>query len=227
MWEYVPGTGDGTRMPVLYWLHGFPGQATDIAQAGPAQLLDQAICGGAAPFLLVSPDGNAADGSDTEWSDAADGRFAVERFVTQRLIDVVEGTHVRASQQRAIGGFSMGGFGAMDLALRHRDRYGQVLTVAGYFQVDDPDGTFGSSTDEHDPRLTVAAASGLRTFLGQGASDQEPLVQGEPAAFAAQLRAAGADVTTLSVPGGHDYATVGAVLERALPWLERGFAGDR
>ena len=84
------------------------------------------------------------DFDDTEWADSVDGRSQVETFVTGPLITAVEGAHPRPRGLRAIGGFSMGGFGAAMLGLRHPNLYGQVVTLAGYFTIDDPDGIFGN-----------------------------------------------------------------------------------
>jgi S-formylglutathione hydrolase FrmB len=39
----------------------------------------------------------------------------------------------------------MGGYGATNLALRHPDLFGQLVSVAGYHHVDDPDGVFNGA----------------------------------------------------------------------------------
>ena len=99
------GVADVNKLPVLYFLHGFPGGGDNIGHGPTAANFNAQICAGAAPFILVAPDGNAVPHADTEWADAADGRFDVESWVTGPLIDAVEGAHRRPAGLRAIAGF--------------------------------------------------------------------------------------------------------------------------
>ena len=67
------------------------------------------------------------------------------------VISAVEGAHRRDRRNRIIAGFSMGGYGAANLALRHPTVFGAVASFAGYFHIDDPDSVFGG-----DPRVESA-----------------------------------------------------------------------
>src|SRR2546430_17579785 len=69
------------------------------------------MCRTGRPFVVAVPDGRAG-GLDTEWGDDARGRFAIETFVTQRAVALVEGDQRRPAPLRAIAGFSLGGHGA-------------------------------------------------------------------------------------------------------------------
>jgi len=223
VWLYRPGVPDSGNVPVVYVLHGLPGDAGDFPSTGLGALLDQRICDGARPVVVVSPDGNAADGSDTEWADAADGRFRVESFVTDGLIRVVEGANKRPPSRRALVGFSMGGYGAAALALRHRGLYGQVAALSGYFSIDDPDDTFGSHAIAHDPAHLLGQARGLRILLEEARNDGDPVAAGQTARFAALLRGHHLPATVHTTAGSHSFAWVRSVLPEVLQYLDAGW----
>lgn len=222
VWVYhSPGAPAAAQasVPVLYFLHGLPGTAFDLPNNGVVPILDETACTLQRPFIVAAPDGNGASGQDTEWADDARGGFSVESFVTGPLIQAVEGMAVRERTNRAIFGFSMGGYGAVTLALRHPDLYGSAASISGYFKIDDPDDTFGDDDAPHDPDQLIDRADVVRLMLAQGAQDDEPVVKGELARYAALLRAAGISPVTLIAPGGHDFALVRSVLPQVLHFL--------
>lgn len=116
---YLPdGYREGsTRYPVLYLLHGAGGDEHSWTQgAGARETLDGAIRRQAMrPSIAVMP------------SFGPHGWYlgdAAKAFVDE-LIPLVE-TRYRASAERtgrSLGGMSMGGYGALNLALRHPDRF--------------------------------------------------------------------------------------------------------
>src|SRR5437762_866086 len=114
-------------------------------------------------------------------------------FVTRQAVALVEGNARRPATLRAVAGFSMGGYGAAALALRHPDEYRQVAAFSGYYRVDDPDGVFGRQTSAHAPDRLVSKATGQRFFLVEGTDEHTPLqtgsIRGEADRFAAMLRA--------------------------------------
>lgn len=228
VWVHRPPGPDRADLPMLYLLHGYPGSPAGLRASGLGTLLDRLMCATGQPFVVVAPDGNAADGSDTEWGDAADGRFAVETFLVRTLIPRVEGAQRRPARLRAIGGFSMGGYGAAALALRHPKVFSQVASFGGYFRIDDPDGTFDDPA-EHDPDdlIGTPAVLGLRFFLAEGQDEHSALeegsIRGEADRFAALLRAHRITVRTVHPPGGHDAATWYAALPAAVDFLLAGW----
>jgi S-formylglutathione hydrolase FrmB len=211
VWVHHPAGPDSAGIPVLYLLHGFPGDPKSLLD-GETPALDAAMCRAGTPFVVAAPDGQAGD-RDTEWADDSTGRFAVESFVTGPAIRSTEGDLRRDASRRAIAGFSMGGFGAAALALRHPDLYGEVASFGGYFHVDDPDTVFGAEgtdTAAHSPdRLVSDATAGrLRFFLVEGVAEDTPLhtgsIHGEADRFAAILRQHSVTVAVAHPPGGHD-----------------------
>jgi len=227
-WVYRPPGPPSPLVPVVYLLHGLPGDPSDFAGAGLTGDLDRSLCTTYRGFVVVAPDGTVPDGRDTEWADAPDGSFALESFVTGPLIAAVEGAQRRPASLRAIGGFSMGGFAAASLGLRHRDLYGTMLAVAGYFHLDDPDASLGQDrglAEQHDPDRLLAAAPGLHVFLADGAADTLAVVAGESQRFAAELTARQVDTVLDIVPGGHDGSTLAAALPAAFAYAASRMPG--
>jgi S-formylglutathione hydrolase FrmB len=145
---------------------------------------------GVPPFVLAAPTGSGDAHGDTEWADSVDGRDLVERYVVGQVIPAVEGAHRRDRMHRIITGFSMGGFGAANLALRHPDVFGGAASISGYFHIDDPDEVFGANSeveDRNDPEVLVTRVRNVQFWLAVGDHDDEPAVRGEAQRFAALL----------------------------------------
>ncbi|MQA93281.1 MAG: esterase [Streptosporangiales bacterium] len=233
VWIHRPPGPDTADRPVLYLLHGSTTDASMFERWELGRLLDREMCRTGVPFVFAAPDGQAFDGSDTEWGDAQDGRFRIETFLTTKLIDAVEGEDRRPAALRAIGGVSMGGYGAAALALRHPDLYPQAVSFAGYFKVDDPSGTFGNDPDAHAPDrlLDRPDVRHARFFLVEGTEDHTPLrsadppgeILGEADRFARLLRERDMTVEVRHPPGGHVFATWRPTLPAAVDFLVDGW----
>lgn len=213
VWVYRPaGVPDDARLPVAYYLHGYPGQGSSLwTRRDTARRLDALFASGARPFEVVSMDGTGAKHADSEWADSVDGADRLESFVLQRVIPHVEGAHRRDACHRAVVGFSMGGFGAMNLAQRHPDVFGQAVSVSGYFHIDDPHHVFGSdpaAERANSPDQQVARMRGLRVFLLDGGQENLQLVRGEADRLAALMITNRVTVALEYAPGAHtsDYA---------------------
>src|SRR2546423_1395973 len=105
---------------------------------------------------------------------------------------LVEADQRRPAPLRAIAGFSMGGYGAAAIALRHPDEYRQVASFSGYYRTDDPDGIFGRQPGAHAPDRLLDAAGGQRYFLVEGPDEPTPPrvagIPGQADPFAPALR---------------------------------------
>jgi S-formylglutathione hydrolase FrmB len=225
VWVHRPTGADHATIPVLYVLHGYPGMPTDLADGDLPGLLDHQMCESGRPFVIAVPDGRA-DETDTEWGDDADGSFAIERFVTTTAVALVESGHRRPASLRAVAGFSMGGYGAAALALRHPDLYRQVAAFGGYFHADDPDQVFDDDAAHAPDRLT-ASGTGQRYFLVEGTDEDTALmhgsIRGEADRFAGLLRRAGITVTVAHPPGGHNNVTWNPQLANMAAFLDAGW----
>ena len=228
VYVYRPAVPDGVVLPVVYLLHGVPGEASTILDAVQPALDAAFTTGGQAPFEVAAPTGGGSAHYDTEWADAADGGDLVETYLFKQVIPAVEGATPRDASQRAIVGFSMGGYGAANLALRHPDKFGQFAALAGYFHVDDPSGMFGNDSATqaaNTPDAMVKQAANKRVLLLEDADESDPLISGEEKEFADRLKACGCgvDINWRVVPGSHDYDFLAASFPTVIGFLNRGF----
>jgi S-formylglutathione hydrolase FrmB len=224
---FTPPVSDPGGLPVLYLLHGLPGNPSDLCSRAASDGLMSAFRAGVQPFMVVCPDGNPTSVADSEWADSVDGGTRLETFLTTEVIEAVEGSQVRDRGMRAIGGFSMGGFGAAAIALRHPQLYGQVAAFAGYFHLDDPSKVFGTTRAEqaaHDPTALVDSSSQLRWYIAQASQDDDPLTAHDSERYARLLSAHGATVQFGIVPGPHAAAWVIAQLPAVAKFLGTGWS---
>jgi enterochelin esterase-like enzyme len=229
VWVYRPGgVRDDAKLPIVYYLHGYPGNG-----AGPwtkqdnAGLLDRYFAGGARPFVVVTMDGTGTKHPDSEWGDSVDGADRVESFILDRVIPRVEGAHRRDACHRAIAGFSMGGYGAMNLAQRHPDVFGQVAAIAGYFKIDDPDHVFARNPAverANSPDQQVQRMRGLRIFLLDGGQENLQLVKGESDRLAGLLIDGRITVVLDYAPGEHTMDYAFAQAPAVIAFLQTGWA---
>ncbi len=120
----------------------------------------------------------------------------------------------------------MGGYGAMNLALRHPDYFGSVVSMSGYFHIDDPSHMFGDDPETmraNRPDQNLAAAHLLRIFLSADQDENDPVIEGEPQRFKRLLDQAGVPATLEVRPGGHDWGYVRTVLPDAFAFLDAGW----
>jgi S-formylglutathione hydrolase FrmB len=226
---YSAAASRGVRFPVLYMLHGSPGQPDLFMRAGNLGVaLDTLVARHAIqPMIVVMPDGR--DGSfrsDTEWANTAKGRY--ESFVLDAVKAVDSRWATKADRtHRAIAGNSEGAYGAVNIALRHLDTFAVAESWSGYF-TQTATGPF-----KHEPKALVRANSPT-SYAGSLAPQlarqrlsiliyggrKDPVTAQTPA-FAAQLRRAGARVTVRTFGGRHDWRLWRAQTPMALSFAAR------
>jgi enterochelin esterase-like enzyme len=182
---YLPPTynlhmGQNKRYPVLYLLHGSPGQAHDWFSAGKAdQSANTLIALGKIPeLIMVLPDGNGRLGATSEWANSYDQRQLIETYVANDVVKYIDSKYrtIPDAAHRAIGGLSMGGFGATNIAVHHPDIFGSVITLGGYYYAEG--GIWGNNAaymKQNSPADVLPAkrqAWILHFFLGAGTLDQ-------------------------------------------------------
>jgi S-formylglutathione hydrolase FrmB len=113
--------------PVVYFLHGLNNDETSwtVERNGQIQsTLEQMILSGKLPeFIMVHPRGDSGF-----YCNYIDGTRRYEDLIAQELITYME-TRYRAAkgrENRAIAGTSMGGYGALKIAMKYPDRYSAV-----------------------------------------------------------------------------------------------------
>jgi enterochelin esterase-like enzyme len=206
-----PGYSTRHRYPVVYLLHGLPGSPYSyVFGLRLVQIADRLIATRVArPFVAVMPVAGKTSRYGGEWA----GPW--ERYVVS---DVVEWTDAhlpaeRGAKGRTLAGLSAGGFGAVDIGLRHPRMFATLEAWSGYFSPprDGPfKGASGAVLREHDPVLLVRREArelrraGTRMLLSVGTTDDR-WTAARTRAFGAELRRLGIDHRLLLEPGGHNH----------------------
>ena len=224
---------DGPPLPTLYLLHGTPGTPDGLFALGLGERLDSLIdSGGAPPMIVVAPSGGRRAESDTEWDDSVEDAGARwGTFVTRDLVAAIDADYPtrRGRRSRAIAGISMGGYGAINLALGHAGTFGIAASWSGYFVSNTPrvDGPAGSTTwRARSPLLSVVRlAPALRrqpvaTSFYSGRADR---FFGENVSFDNALAQLGIPHRFRAVAGGHDASVWRAQMTTELTWIGREF----
>ncbi|MFM7187781.1 MAG: S1/P1 nuclease [Armatimonadota bacterium] len=114
---------DNRKYPVVYLLHGAWGSFDDWnSKTGVAAYT------ATTDFIVVMPDSNG-----NSWYNDSQGAGPVESFVTDELRKDVE-KHFRTINHRsgrALIGLSMGGYGAIHLAIEHQELYCAAASLSG------------------------------------------------------------------------------------------------
>ena len=121
-----------TAFPVVYLLHGYSGSYNNWIRKMSSLPAYADLFG----MIIVCPDG----GYSSWYVDSpVDTASRYESFISSELITYTD-EHYRTRKsrsQRAIGGLSMGGHGALMLAMRHPDIFGAASSMSGAVDLDD------------------------------------------------------------------------------------------
>lgn len=210
----VPKIGPNERLPVLYLLHG--------ANSGPVEIMERSDVvrlSSASHLITVIPDGefsyftNAKHKRNARWEDA----------VTQELTSDVETRFpvLRGREHRGVAGISMGGYGAVKLALKHPELYAFAGSMSGALDITQRYASlrrwaqtwriwriFGvrlsARRDEDVFDLLEGAKEVKNATWFESCGKDDPLL-GVNERFAHQLRVRGAKPQSVTTSGGHDW----------------------
>ncbi|WP_321447901.1 S-formylglutathione hydrolase [uncultured Cohaesibacter sp.] len=223
---FVPAHEEGEHLPVLYWLSGLTcTEQNFITKAGAQRYAAEH------GVILVAPDTSPrGEGvADDEAYDLGQGagfylnatqepwakHFRMEDYITKELPALIEATFP-ASDKRSIMGHSMGGHGALTLALRHPGLY---LAVSAFSPIVAPTqvpwgekafsaylGDDREAWKAHDATALLASAKErLPILIDQGDADDFLAGQLKPEIFEAEAKRVGHPLT-LRMQGGHDHS---------------------
>ncbi len=229
-------------LPVVYLLHGRNSQPADwLDMAHAAQTADRLIAERKIPpCFIVLPDGG------NSWYAGA-----MTRAVAEELPAEIERRFAASPSrgQRAIAGNSMGGFGALGIALAYPERFVAAASMSGAFwtilENDGPldeamqariarvfDGAFGAPFAranflKHSAHaLAVALPAAMpkpAIYLTAGTTDFGS-IQAQSEDLARMLKDKGFDVESETAQGGHEWGTWERALPRALEFIARRWA---
>jgi putative tributyrin esterase len=215
----VTGGGSDGPPPLLYLLHGLSDDHTTWHRyTAIGRYAEKAGLAVVMPTVHRSFYTNEAQGH-RYWD-----------FVSEELPGIVH-EFLRVTgwpEETFVAGLSMGGYGALKLALTHPERYAAAASLSGGLELRqlllDPhradllDRVFGGTVSaENDVFTLLQQASGVPPlYLGCGTED--PLLPGTRR-FADDAIAAGLDVTLDLRPGTHEWSLWDAMIPDVIAWL--------
>ncbi len=126
-----PGWRPGQRTPLMIFLHDGWGSQKSFRKHGLAAIAMGLMQGGAIPpVVIASPRHRGTFIIDSP-------RAQMESFIADDLVPALEREFPGAGgavDRRSIWGISMGGYGALKMALRHSGAYGRVAALAPWVQ---------------------------------------------------------------------------------------------
>ena len=173
LYVYLPPDYDpAVAYPLILFLHGADVDEHDFLDPGDLKALDQMITQGEVPpVIIAAPDGtyegkNRITSTHSLWVNGLGGRF--EDHIVGEIVPFLMRTYsIRPERDaHALVGVSAGGFGAMAIAIKHRDLFGAVATIGGPLNMryDNSNGRYSDDFDpatyrertEYDPDMIIA-----------------------------------------------------------------------
>ena len=221
-----PQISSGSKVPVLYWLSGLTCTDENFMQKAGAQRIAAEL-----GIAIVAPDTSPRgdDVADDEGYDLGKGagfyvnatqapwdrHYQMYDYVVNELPQLIEATFP-VSDKRAISGHSMGGHGALTIALRNPERY---TSVSAFSPISNPLncpwgekafsaylGKDRATWREYDAsELMRAATQFVPALVDQGASDDFLTEQLKPEALQSAANASGYPLA-LNLHEGYDHS---------------------
>jgi S-formylglutathione hydrolase FrmB len=181
------------RFPVAYYLHGALGSEDDWAQKGGIDVvMDSLTAAGMPEMIVVMPDGD--DGYYTDWATAYNrklcplrpdlrepaARYCVrapryDAYIARDLVRHIDATYRTAAdaRHRGIAGLSMGGFGALALAVEYPGVWAAAASHSGAVELLalSVDTVSGAVTYAAEPDTVGASWARRRTVFGPDTAD--------------------------------------------------------
>src|SRR5215207_3939014 len=160
------------RYPVLYLLHGLGGNYTDWTMRTNLAEYSRSFA-----LIIVMP-----DGENSWYTNTLDGASKFEDYITTDLpADVVKKFRtVNSRYGRSIAGLSMGGYGALKLALKRPAQFAVIGAFSGAFSI----------TQDLETKLGATEAAGVKAIFG--GPDSQARKDNDVFILASAMKSAGA-----------------------------------
>jgi enterochelin esterase-like enzyme len=223
---YFTAEGKKLEFPVIEALHGYPGTPQSwIKRLDIAGRLDREIADGRmAPTVVLLPFQTPDRLLDTECTNMAGGPRS-ETYLTKDVPEWAR-THLRVRADRAawgLTGYSAGGFCAMNLLLKHPDKYAAAASLSGYADPGIKVGDHSEKTTNNIAwRLTHVPIPAVAMWIGWAADDRDASAGSQ---LIAGLAKPPMTVVTAVVPrGGHSHGVWRQMEGPAFDWLSAHLA---
>jgi S-formylglutathione hydrolase FrmB len=248
--EAKDASGKLARYPVLYFLHGLGDNEQTLFKTGGWTLIeDLRERKKIGNFLIVAPEGR-----NSFYINSADGKDRYSDFFLREFMPFIEKKYrVRPGRAgRAIGGISMGGFGALRMAFAYPQLFSSASAQSAALILESPKninaaahsgspvvraltGVFGNPIDvahweANNPfvlaRKNRAALKSLAIYFNCGQNDDYGFEKGA-AALDKQLTEEGIPHEYRPYPGDHTLTYFLSHLGETMEFHSRAFAGQK
>jgi S-formylglutathione hydrolase len=239
---YLPPQAEaGAKLPILWYLSGLTCTHANVMEKGGYQRACAEL-----GLILIAPDTSprGADVPDEEAYDFGQGagfyvdateepwaaNYYMDSYVTSELPALIEANFPADMARQSITGHSMGGHGALTLALRNPGRYRSVSAFApivapsrvpwGEKALSRYLGPDRAAWRAHDSVALIEDGAGLPELLvDQGSADTFLERELKPELLAQACRSAGIDLTLRMQDGyDHSYYFISTFMEDHLRW---------
>lgn len=195
------------RYPVIFMLHGgHDNERAWVDKIGILPVLDRLYQTQKLPYaIVITPDGNDRRGSspffDPEYFDGTNGK--VGTLIGSELPSVVRREFRTWNSPRlwAMGGLSSGGWGALNIGLRHLNQFNVFFSQIGYFV--DKSGA-KNSPNAFIKDIPAAQLKNVRIYIDAGKDDvMDATFLNSSHDFHATLNRLNVNNVFYAFPGGH------------------------
>jgi S-formylglutathione hydrolase FrmB len=174
------------RYPVLFLLHGWPGDSTSwLRGVHPDYAADEMIAAGTVqPLIIMMPDMSGDMWRDTQCVNRPDGTDPEMSYFVRDVVPYVD-AHYRTipdRHHRALGGLSAGGYCAYNIGLHYAGVFNTLLGISAYYHAqrgevfgfNDPFGNnppFLAANSPDDYVARVPGVRGMHLFVVDSTAD--------------------------------------------------------
>ena len=203
------------RYPVLYLLHGFPGDPDGFVRTVRVGVVEDTLLAEnkLQPLIIAMPMGSTGNFTDEEWANGIHANSGWETFLARDVVRAVDRQFrtIATGAGRALGGLSEGGYASLNIGLHHPSEFRVLESWSGYEKAENVKSIFGGRPEllaRNSPLHTLPrVAPRLRrehAFVWFYTGDNDRL-RGENARFAAELRRFRIRYRFFLSPGGHTW----------------------